>query len=158
MLWFCKNTRQIPKLTVCQAVSWMSEWDQYLERDFLSVLRLTALPLTNQYTCREHPHIKPVQTQICQQSRRSLGLGQDWLSFKPNVCFLFSFVHYSHNNKWFFSGIRFKLTIDRKIKPLLPSRHSGIPPDYARILINDSHWYNKYPKQARVSTVNCKLH
>lgn len=74
----------------------------------------------------------------------------------PKFAFLSVFVHYSHNNKWFFSGIRFKLTIDRKIKHLLPSRHSGIPPDDSRTEINDSHWLKNNTRipRAGLSTVN----
>lgn len=137
MLWFCKNTHQIHKLTSVSS----SELNEINILRGISklVLPLAALPLTNQYTCRECPDTRPVQTQTHQQSRHSLGLGQDWLSFRPKFAFLSLFVHYSHN-KWFFSGIRFKLTIDRNIKHLLPSRHSGIPPYSSRIEINDSHW------------------
>lgn len=58
-----------------------------------------------------------------------------------------------------FSGIRFKLTVDRKIKHLLPSHHCGLPPDNARIELNDSHWFKK--KKSKYNSLNragCKYH
>lgn len=62
----------------------------------------------------------------------------------PKFAFLSVFVHYSHNNKWFFSGIRFKLTIDRKIKT--PATFTS-PWNTSRWDKDRNEWFTLFKKQ-----------
>lgn len=122
MIWFCKKS--LPGLNMnWQRVEQWTECGWCLEREiFFYVFCLSQLShYRAKYTrgvFRDRACPNPDTSRLAQFSN-------------PKFAFLSGFVHYSHNSQKLiiFSGIRFKLPIDRKIKHLLPSRRSGTHPD-----------------------------
>lgn len=81
--------------TAIRFTNWqrVQQWAECLNE--INVLRgisnrlcLSALPLTNQYTCRERPDAKPVQTQTVQVKTGSVSY--------PKVCFFLSVLYIIH--------------------------------------------------------------